>query len=240
MAFPVVAAVNGGNHSVDVGSPFQHTVNLPSGIASGDLLLVLFSSDGSGETFSYPAGWNEMVLEGGSGFTCNSAWRKADGTEGSTILVTLTSAEQSCHTSFRITGYFNSATEGDFIQISTVADGTSVSPNANPLNPANWDVEDTLWIAWCTANGTVSPFTNVTAYPTDYTDGRTDLAENGNGVTNGTASRNNAVASEDTGAFTIDVSTTWRAFTIAIRPAAAAAGRGPYQPWTLRAPVQAQ
>jgi hypothetical protein len=232
MAFPVVAAVNGGNHASDVGTPFEHTINLPSGIANGDLLVVFFTTDGSSESHSYPAGWTKLLAEYGTGYTGSIGCRVADGSEGSTILVTLTSAEQSCHTSYRITGQFSSATVADYIAASTIVTGTSAAPDAGALNPANWNVEDTLWITSCSLNGAGGSTPRITVYPTSYTDGRSDISAGGNGCVNGTARRENATSSEDAGAFTSDTVVAWGASTVGIRPAAASAVQLEWHPGT--------
>ena len=56
-ATPTIAAVNGGN---DVVNQLNHIVNLPAGIAVGNLLLVWFVSDGAPQTITFPAGWTLM------------------------------------------------------------------------------------------------------------------------------------------------------------------------------------
>jgi hypothetical protein len=228
MAFPTVIAVHGGNSTVDQTSV---TVNLPDGSdVAGRLLLVFFTSDGNGETFTFPAGfpWTEILVEGGAGFTQGVWFRGTTGTEGypatgATITVTISSTEQSCHTSYLLSGHHastNPVTGG-------IATGTDDAPNPGALNPADWDVEDTLWFACCGYNG---PPSTVNAYPSSYTNGRSDVSTGGNGCGQGVARRENATASEDAGAFTLSAAIAWRAATVGVRPAAAAAAANPPKP----------
>jgi len=226
MTFPTVIAVAGGNSVVNETSV---TVNLPDGSdVSGRLLIVFFTSDGTGETFTFPAGfpWTELLVEGGTGFTSGVWFRRTTGTEGypatgATITVTISSIEMSAHTSYLISGHHDSSNP----EVSTATTGTSVNADPGALNPANWDVEDTLWFAFAALNGLSATTPRITAYPASYTNGRSDFAADGNGVTQGVARRENAVASEDPGAFTADTSGAWRAATVGVRPAAAAAGQ---------------
>jgi hypothetical protein len=84
-------------------------------------------------------------------------------------------------------------------------------------------VEDTLWFSFAALNGASATTPRITVYPSSYTNGRSDFAADGNGVTQGVARRENATASEDAGAFTSDTSVAWRASTIGVRPAAGGA-----------------
>lgn len=216
MSFAVVEAENGGNQASNATS---HTVNLPSGIVAGNLLLVFFSSDGSTVTHTFPAGWTKILAEAGSGQT-NSVWsRFADGSEGATITVTTSALEQSSHTSYRLSGaHASTVPEGG-----GSATGTSTAPDSTSLDPAAWATEDTLWFTVCVLNGSSATAPRITAYPTNYTNGRSDISVGGNGCVQGVARRQLAASSEDPGAFTSDTSVTWRAGTVAVRPAAAAA-----------------
>jgi hypothetical protein len=221
MAFPTVIAVAGGNTNTDETS---HTVNIPDGSnVSGRRILLFFTSDGSGETFTYPADWVEILAEGGSGFTSVVIYKETLGTEGypatgATITITVSSVERSAHTSYLLSGVHTDAPA-----VATATAGTSTAPDAGALNPAGWDVEDTLWFAFCSLNGASATTPRITVYPTSYTNGRSDFAADGNGVTQGVARYENATASEDAGAFTSDTSVAWRATTVGVRPAAAAA-----------------
>jgi hypothetical protein len=216
--FATVIAENGGNSVVNQTSV---TVNLPDGSnVSGRRILLFFTSDGSGETFTYPAGWVEILAGGGTGFTSAVAYKNTLGTEGypatgATITVTVSSIEMSAHTTYLLSGFHTDAPA-----VATATTGTSTAPDAGALNPAGWDVEDTLWFTFASLNGAGATTPRITVYPSSYTNGRSDFAADGNGVTQGVARRENATASEDAGAFTSDTSVAWRATTIGVRPAA--------------------
>ncbi len=219
MAFPQVATVNGGNEPTDV---TNHTVNLPSGIVSGDLLLVFFTTDGTGVVVTFPGGWTLIVnLTPNSGLVGRAYFRRADGTEGATITVTTDLANQSAHTSYRITGHHTSTDPEGAVTNSTVA---GLNPDPPNLNPANWDVEDTLWFVYGIANGASATTPRFTADPSSYINARDDISTGPNGVVTRSLRRELASASDDPSAFTLDTSVTWSAATIAIRPAPAGGG----------------
>jgi len=222
MTFPTVVAVTGGNSTSDITNP---TLNLPDGSnVSGRLILMHFCSDGTGETLSLPAGWTKIATDGGTGLTNAIFYRVTDGTEGypatgATIQGTITSVEQSAHTSILLSGFHTTTAPA----VSTAATGASTAPDSGSLNPSGWDVEDTLWFSFCACNGLSSTTPRVTGYPSGYSGTRSDISAGGNGVVLGMAYKESAAASEDPGAYTIGTSADWRAFTVAVRPAAAAA-----------------
>jgi hypothetical protein len=219
MSFPTVLAVNGGNATVDATSV---TINLPDGSNTANrLILLFFTSDGSGESFTWPTGFTEILVEGGTGFTNGVAYQFTTGSEGyastgATTTLTITSVEQSAHTTYLLSGV-NTATAPE---AATATTGTSTAPNSGSLNPAGWGTEDTLWFTFASANGLSSTTPRFSAYPTNYTSGRSDISAGGNGVVQGVARRELNAASEDPGAFTLDTSAAWRASTIGVRPSA--------------------
>ena len=221
MAFPSVVAVNGGNATVDATSV---TINLPDGSdVANRLILLFFTSDGSGESFTWPTGFTEILVEGGTGFTNGVAYQFTTGSEGyastgATTTLTITSVEQSAHTTYLLSGV-DTATAPE---AATATTGTSTAPDSGSLNPAGWGTEDTLWFTFASANGLSSTTPRFSVYPTNYTNGRSDISAGGNGVVQGVARRELNAASEDPGAFTIDTSAGWRASTIGVRPGAVA------------------
>ncbi len=102
MAFPQVQTTNTASNA----NTTSHTVNLPTGITSGDLLIAVGSIDAV-ETTTWPAGWDPLVDEvnGGTVMTCDVFYRDADGTEGSTITVTTGTSEHSNWEVWRIDGH---------------------------------------------------------------------------------------------------------------------------------------
>ena len=99
-ATPVVEST--ATSSSDSGTA-SHTVNLPSGIVSGDLLLVVFATD-NGQTVTWPAGWESIFTKSVSRVVLDVGVRDADGNEGSTITVTTSGPDESASTSYRISG----------------------------------------------------------------------------------------------------------------------------------------
>jgi hypothetical protein len=212
-SFPTVAAVNGGNNT---SNSTNHTVNLPSGIVSGNLLLVFFVSDGN-PTITFPGGWTQLFQTVYNTTVKFGAWyRIADGTEGATITVTTSASEMSAHTSYRITGY-NGVPE-----VGTSATGITANPNPPSLAPS-WGSQATLWLAACGHDYGVD---TVSAYPTNYTDGRNDRSNNLDGVGVGTARRSLIAASEDPGTFTLSGANAWVANTVAVQGYAYRIDRG--------------
>ncbi len=212
MAFPAVAATNTSFN----GALTSHTLALPTGIASGDLLIAFFSAADAGSAITWPSGWTQLysVLQSVNDVVrMSAAYRVAAGTEGASITVTTALAERSAHNSYRITGQ-----QGTPVAATAAGDDTAA---ANPPNLApSWGAADTLWLA---AYGCSEP-ANPTAPPTNYTDNININTGGTTGSHGNTASarRQLNAASEDPGAFThatgggID----WVAATIAVQPVA--------------------
>lgn len=204
--FPIVAAVNSGNYTVNSTS---HIVNLPSDIASGNLLLVFFASDGN-PTITFPSGWIQLFQTASETAVKFGAWyRIADGTEGATIdYVTTSVAEMTAYTSYRITGYYG------IPEVASILTGTSNDPNPPSLTPS-WGAANTLWFALLGYdNGTVT----VSSYPANYTNEQNERANNTAGCGIGAARRNLNAATEDPGSFVLSASEEWVITTLAIRP----------------------
>jgi len=214
-AFPtVVTAAN----SVQATDSTSHTVSLPSGIVSGDLLIGFFSCDGTA-TVTWPnegTDWIEIVSNASVANRLSIAWRKADGTEGASITVTTSASEESVHIVYRITGHIDPSTQPPE-QASTT--GSGVNPNPPDLTPTG-GAKDYLWFA---IEGSDDDDL-VTVYPTSYTDGETYGSSTGGGDCGiGAARRELNAASENPGAFTIAATEQWVAATIAVHPVAAGA-----------------
>ena len=212
LAAPVVASVTEtafGTATID------HYVNMPVTVNAGDLLIVLFTNDGSA-TVTTPAGWSLLASDDNEPHVRLSVYYKiAAGTEGGTTVNFITSGvEQAAAQVYRITDWHGTTPP----EISTAATGTSTRPNPASLDPAGWDVADTLWLA--VAGQDRGDQSGTTAYPASYTDGISTLSSEGTASCRTLSARRVlAAASEDPGAFTIPVSEEWVAFTIAVRPA---------------------
>jgi hypothetical protein len=214
MAFPVDAARIGTGGST---AATNKVCNLPTGISSGDLLLLILRSAGA-DTHSTPTGWTALALNNGADAADDITsvfYRVASGTEGSTVTVNGTASLKFAAICWRITG-------GDTPQISTAATGTSTTPDPPSFTPSG-GAKDYLWIwlgAW-EGEQTSPP----SGSPTNY--------NNPVGANSGTAgaittncqvagaSRQLNAASEDPPSWTISASDDWTAWTVAIPPALA-------------------
>jgi hypothetical protein len=193
----------------------DHYVDMPATVNAGDLLIVLFTNDGSA-TVTRPDGWSSLASDvNGSAVRLSVYYKIAAGTEGGTAVNLVTSAgEQASAQVYRITDW-NGTTPPE---ISTAATNATPAPNPASLNPAGWNVTDTLWLA--VVGQDRGDQEGTTTYPASYSDGIGTLSsgELGNCRTL-SARRVHATASENPGAFTIPVGEEWVAFTIAVRPA---------------------
>lgn len=157
--YPTVVSIN---TSQETSVTTQHTVDLPLNLAVGDLVLVLFAARDKAHTVTWPAGWNELVLDYSSDVRTSGGviYRVIDGSEGSSITVTTNSTQWSASIAAHIVDY-QGVPE---IQAASWSSGTH-QPNPPNLN-VSWD-NPTLWLAGLCGHsiGTVN------IYPSTYTDG---------------------------------------------------------------------
>jgi len=226
MPFPAVASTNSSQQAANTTS---HTVNLPAGIAAGNLLFIFFNVTGV-TNVNTPTNWNSLINlpgTGPDGATPRTVvfYKVADGTEGSTVTITTSASKKSQHFTYRITDYSGTP------EVSTGATGTTTSPDPDSLTPLGGS-KDYLWIAvtaWVMDLGNMA----LSAYPTNYTDNQLSNKTGSTGDHNGmaVATRNNTASSENPGAFTLTgtagggFATT--ALTIAVSPVATPAAPAP-------------
>ena len=201
-SFPQVAATNTSSEDSAVGS---HTVALPTGIQSGDLLIAFFDASGgigSGVTITWPGGWTEFASQlshsgspsSGLALYFRAAYRQADGTEGASITVTTSSNASSGHNTYRITGAEDPATQApEAATVQSTAAETTIDP---PLLTPTGGAKDYLWLAVAASRGGGT----LSATPTNYTN---LLQDSGADATLGSSRRELNAASEDPGAFTV-------------------------------------
>jgi hypothetical protein len=215
MAFPVV---QGAAHTATAGGTTSHTFDLPTGVQAGEMLLALCTDSAIGaRDYSDLAGWNK-ILNTNESRNLATFWRWADGTEGATATITISSNAALCVSCYRISGAQNVAPA-----VANTASTTSTNPDPPSLSPS-WGAEDTLWFAFAGWN---SRTTAPSAYPSNYSDNQNTLpAVSGQAASLGVATRNLNASSENPGVFTM-ASSTWRAATLAVRPAAVVVGQ-PY------------
>jgi len=168
-AAPSVAATN---TSATTTANTSHTLNLPSSIASGDLLIGMLSGYiGSGSTavdISWPSGWTEFFEQDASTGTLHlavaGAYRQADGTEGTSITVTTNLSVLAAHNAYRITGAADPATQPpEAASIPYTTGANSIDPPS--LSPTG-GAKDYLWLAVAAWRRTGL---TATADPTNYT-----------------------------------------------------------------------
>lgn len=223
VSVPVVQAKATSEVSTDQTS---HTVSLPSGIASGDLLISAFMVDDV-PSVTWPAGWTAFVTgdaqdsfaDPTSHGRASIAYRQADGTEGSTITVTTGAAQQSMHITYRIRGAADPAIQPPQGGMQT----GPVIPSADtvvecPLLTPTGGVKNYLWLAVGTVNDAGFPRT-LNSVPAGY--GNTTFIKpvGGDSWDLMIAERNLRAASEDPGTFSVQgYLAQWIGFTIAIHP----------------------
>jgi hypothetical protein len=198
----------------------SHVITLPASIASGDGILILLDKGSTSGTFDSLAGWTELLDENlGNGI---AVWyRDADGTEGSTVTFTHTTSTRSATIAYRITGNKKFSVRAP--ELSTVATGTSTGPDATTCTPTG-GAKDYLWISFAGMAGEeADDDTWGNTPPTNYLPNPPTQKSCGVAGTNLgglilAASRSLNAASEDAGAFNVDVSAAWRAYTIAVHP----------------------
>lgn len=213
MAFPsVVGAAALTTYGSNDSNPRPY--NLPAGITAGELLVLLFSQDGSA-TPSTPGGWTSMGTfpSSGNASTLTVFVKLATGSEGATVNITGNALEQQTAIAFRVTDWAGSVATG--VAVSTNAQANSANPDPNGLTPS-WGALDTLWLAVASYNGAATR----TAYPSNYTYFQATQDGAGGGGSAGTAvgGRQLNAATEDPGAFSLSGATQWAAVTIAVSP----------------------
>lgn len=208
-AFPVIADTN---TSVVSTNETSHTMDLPPNISSGDLLLLVFASDGGAGGITWPAGYTEFKeFAQDTNVTLSLAYRQADGTEGATITVTTGGAQQTSHGAYRITGHVDPVTQAP--EDSTGASGATANPDPDSLSPTT-GAKDYLWIAVHANDGNKT----TDAFPTSYDLSQISQAGGVSGAGVALAGRQLNAASEDPGSFTLNIADQWVAVTVAVHP----------------------
>lgn len=214
----ITAANSGGNVTSQV-------INLPDNLAANDLVIVTVVIDGTTQaTFPGSPAWSTPtgVASGevaSDSHAQRSRYRRVDGTEGwggtgNSITVTCPS-ETLAWTVALATGAHTTTAPAS---VEAFDSANSANPNPSGLDPADWGVEDTLWMVVYGWDGAASN----SAYPASYTNNQTTSAAGGaGGVGIAAATRELAAASENPGTATVSAAGEWTAQLIAVRPAPA-------------------
>lgn len=220
MAYPQVLSVAHSNTPTDQTS---HTVTLPSGIGSGDLLLAFAGLNGAHAAEPvFPAGWTRVCHSNAFNISAAWAYRVADGTEGASITCTSTS-EQAAFSVYRIEGHGSTAQAPQSVAYYNAASTGTATGNPDNLTPTGGSKEY-LWFFQCVSDSGVL----LSAAPTDF--GNLLTSASGStanaSVAVGTARREYTAASYNVVAGTLASSESSLAVTVVVHPGAEGGGGG--------------
>lgn len=192
----------------------SHTIDLPSNIAAGDLLLLSFGGfedNPIARTLTLPDGWTTLVNRTGDHIIVGVAYKIADGGEGSSVTATTSRTMSSAHQTFRITGY-----QGVPAASSSSSEMYNTNPDPTSLT-TTWS-NKTLWVAGF--GGGAGADISLSSYPSDYSAGSS--VENKNGALNewswvASCMREYKVYTEDPGVYTMSGNTRWFSWTVGIQ-----------------------
>jgi len=209
MGFPQVPTTSSGK---DITGDTSIVVTLPSGIVSGDLVVVFIGQNNSTSTFTWPGSWEKITDANRTAISKTIGYLIASGGE-TTVTVTSTQTGGSGYAALRIDNWHGTTPP----EAATIAEGNSTNPDPPSPTPS-WGADDTLWLA-STGNGGTN--NGPSSYPTNYTVEDEHTNPGGDARVISVASRELNASSDDPDTFTID-SSNWIAQTVAIRPVAAA------------------
>lgn len=208
--FPVVeaSAIDG-----DTVHRTSHYVNLPSGIVSGELLLMFLTIDGSSSSVnSLPAGWTvtSSGLITGASATYAVCQKAATGSEGGTVIVGVTPSESFSSVVIRVSNADSA------IQYSSLNSATGTNVTYPALTDGGGG-PDNLWIAVTYITNAGS---NLATGPAGYTDPIKTTLSGGSSATNtAIATLQESTASETPPNGTLSASAYKGSQTICVNPA---------------------
>lgn len=215
---PIIASSATWDTNSTGGERTNYSVTLPSGIQSGDMLLMFIGVDGATDVLTH-TGWTSLAES-----TANSEYRYilgriADGTEGSSASFTSSATEGAAAVTYRITGARNGLTSSE-IAISSVVEQNSNVASADPpsLTPS-WGSAKTLWIAVTFLQD--GAYGGGLVYPLSYNLGQSLALSTSNAAGSAvfSAGRHLTAATEDPGSFTWSSGRRSGTYTLAVRPA---------------------
>jgi len=201
------------------------TVDYPTNLSAGDLVLLVGGNDGRRNVTDpddpdFVFAFRRYLNGGGTGNFVTAWWGKkvSDGSEsGGTFTFTLSTADQFIWRTYRISGwegtlgttFDNASTSGAVCR--GIAESLSATSDPPSLDPNNWGAEDTYWFATEVRKGSGT----LISYPLTLERSHQSSGSHMFGV----CATEDAGSSLDPGAFSYSNSDTWIASTIAIRPA---------------------
>lgn len=186
----------------------SHTITMPSGIEVGDLLLIIFSSDGNPTASISSGNWTKISQDSNTTEVTQAVfWKTAEGSD--TATVTTTASEQSSHVVFRID---NASTPT--LTFANGAAGTIDPPTHTPAGSDKY--------LWLTGMSMDDGGPNISAAPTNYTSLLIQPENAGtSSVKMAVSERVLEASSENPGTYTTSAAENWVASTIAVPPEAA-------------------
>lgn len=229
MAFPTIPTVAASRvlTAVEADTTAARTFPSLSSLTKleGDLLIAIiavYQSSGVPAFSAWGGGFTEFTDQNtATTMGIGAAWKASTGAETGTFDVTQAAT---------ITGHaamiLLSIPGGNLItppEAGTIANNALAAADPGSFNPAGWDLEDTLWIAvGCSGEtGTGGSYTGMGSAPTNYTNFAATAisADAVGGCDAAVAFRQLAAASEDVGAFSVDITNARNsALLIAVRP----------------------
>lgn len=214
-----VTYVSGNTSQVDVDGT-THTVNLPASLSSGNILFIYISFNDA-LTATTPSGWTALLDTDSSAVNAHFCiyTKVSNGSEGSTVDITVDTATQSSHITEQYSGTFSGSLSDVEIQSASSADDTPDSPSIT----ASWGSASNKFLSvYLGRRGDRAP----TAYPTNYTENQTShtSANSAGGASVAVCGRTLTAATEDPGNYTLSTTNQAYASTIVIRPSAGGGG----------------
>lgn len=208
-----IPTVTGSALSEQTGNVTDSVVVQPTGIVAGELLLSFLAEDSPALSNVWPAGWTELYDSAGTGFIGTVGWRQAAGSDANPSVVHTT--ERSNHIALRIADWDTSVPP----EVSTKASGSSTTPDSPSFTPS-WGSADTLFITvlFDDASGVV------TAWPTNCPDNHLENHTATSAADVALATVGNSGGAFNPDAFTVTLTDTWDAITIAVKGVSAGAG----------------
>jgi hypothetical protein len=206
-AGPTVAATVASNTATGT----AHTLNLPSGVVSGSLVVMLACLDsGTGTVTWDTAGWVEL-RESTATRASSVAYLRATAS-ASTVGLTSSTAARIAYVGYRLSGHHPSTNPN---AATTPATGNSASP-APPTVTASGGAAENRFIVTSCHDGNPNA---VTGWPTNYTEHQIQDAVSGVSTNAAMASRVlNAAVDPTPGTLAITTSTNWAAHAVVVPP----------------------